>query len=329
MSLMLNPETALAGAQAAWAEIAPRLRLDPTAYALSMVRARLKDKAKRIVVRLEAKEHETLILKQNLDGVHRNHFQNSILAHKRAAEVFADHPELHVPKLLYVDEGRQLMLIEHAPGYTAHDALGLAVSPKDRAYVLRECGAWIGHLHSSTRVRENGINPNAMKKFVTNQKKRVDEGLLSVPETSRFLECADATIEIAEAARGQKTTLAATHGDMNTRNLILGPEGTFGLDFGAIHNAPIGHDLARFFVNFANFYFPDDRAANDPSWLAEDHQNFFEGYGIEHQADPSFHYLMRTQVLKDWASIPQNPSSRNALHARRWEGIQRLISLLF
>jgi len=108
MSLMLNPETALAGAQAAWAEIAPRIKLDPSAYALSMVRARLKEKAKRIVVRLESPDQPTLILKQNLDGVHRNHFQNSILAHRRAMEVFDGQENNHVPGLLYVDEGRQL-----------------------------------------------------------------------------------------------------------------------------------------------------------------------------------------------------------------------------
>jgi len=329
MSLMLNPETALAGAQAAWAEIAPRIKLDPSAYALSMVRARLKEKAKRIVVRLESPDQPTLILKQNLDGVHRNHFQNSILAHRRAMEVFDGQENNHVPGLLYVDEGRQLAVMEHAPGYTAHDAIGLALSANDRAYVLRACGAWMEHWHKTTYVRDNKVNPNAMQKFVGSQLKRVDEGALMVPEKASFQAFADAALKTAEKMRGKVTKLSATHGDMNSRNLILGPEGTFGLDFGAIHNAPIGHDLARFFVNFANFHFPQDAEPGDPTWLAQDHDSFFEGYGKMHQEDPSFHYLMRTQVLKEWASIPKDPEKRNNLHKRRWKGTKLLAQLLY
>ena len=329
MSLMLNPETALAGAQSAWAEIAPRIKLDPSAYALSMVRARLKDKSKRIVVRLESPEQPTLILKQNLDGVHRNHFQNSVLAHRRASEVFEAEKNNHVPRLMYVDDGRQLVVMEHAPGYTAHDAIGLAISASDRAYVLRACGAWIGHWHKSTYVRENKINPNAMQKFVGSQISRVEDDALLVPEKQSFVAFANSALETAEKMRGKETMLASTHGDMNARNLILGPEGTYGIDFGAIHNAPIGHDLARFFVNFANYHFPEEAQPKDPTWLAQDHDSFFEGYGAKHQEDPSFHYLMRTQVLKEWASIPKDPGKRNNLHKRRWKGIKLLAQLLY
>lgn len=326
---MLNPEVALAGAQATWAEIAPRLKLDPKDYALSMARARLHDKSKRIVVRLESTTQPTLILKQNLDGVQRNEFTNGVLAHKRALEVFEGHADFHVPKLYYVDEGRQLMILEHAAGYTAHDAMNLSITPKDRAYVLRACGAWIGHWHNFTQTRDNKITPNAMQKFVTSQMDRVKSGALTVPDPSRFVDCAEKTLAIAEAARGQITMLAATHGDMTPRNLILGPDGTFGIDFGAIHTAPIGHDLARFFVSLANFHFPDDATQGDPNWLAKDHADFFEGYGIQHQDDPSFYYLMRTQILKEWAGIPKDPGKRNKQHKRRWSGTKLLVELLF
>jgi len=326
---MLNPETALAGAEAAWRDIAPRLQLPAEQYALTMLRARLKDKAKRIVVRLEAKDQPTLILKQNLDGVHRNQFNNAVAAHRRAQEVFDGQAENHVPKLLYVDEGRQLLIMEHAPGFTTHDALELAFNAKDRAYVLRAAGAWLGHWHQSTWVRDNEINPNAMKKFVTSQKERVQTGVLAVPNPDYFISCADKALKTAEASRGMITQLCATHGDMNIRNIVVGPDGTFGLDFGAVHNAPIGHDLARFFVNFANFHFPDDASAGDPTWLAKDHKSFFEGYGLEFSEDPSFHYLMRTQVLKEWASIPKDPSKRSKLNKRRWSGTKLLAELMF
>ena len=326
---MLNPEVALAGAQATWAEIAPRLKLNPKDYALSMARARLRHKSKRIVVRLESTTQPTLILKQNLDGVQRNHFNNGVLAHKRALEVFKGQTDLHVPELYYVDEGRQLIILEHASGYTAHDAMNLAISAEDRAYVLRACGAWMGHWHNYTQVRDNKITPNAMQKFVTSQMDRVESGALDVPDPSQFVDCVKKTLATAEAARGKITVLAATHGDMTLRNLILGPEGTYGIDFGAIHNAPIGHDLARFFVSLANFHFPDDATQDDPSWLAKDHADFFDGYGVQHQDDPSFYYLMRTQVLKEWASIPKDPSKRNKQHERRWIGTKLLAELLF
>ena len=329
MSLILNADTALANAEASWVGIAPRLRVNATAYTLSVVRTRLTGKAKRIVVRLDAPEQPSFILKMNLEGVDQNHFENSVTAHRRAAEIFAGHKDLCVPKLIHVDEREQLILLEHVPGYNAHDALSLATSPSDRAYILGACGRWLGHLHQSTFVRKNKINPNAMKKFVEAQKDRVDAGTLKVPNPSLFVACAIETLKVAESARGKETALAATHGDMNLQNIILGPNGTFGIDFGAVHNAPIGHDLARFFVNFANYHFPDAASANDPSWLAVDHNSFFEGYGLEYQDDPSFHYLMRTQVLKEWTSIPKDAESRNTLHKRRWKGTKLLVDLLF
>ncbi len=327
--MMLTPDTALAEVQTIWSEVAPRLNLDPSAYSASIARAKLKDKNPRVVVRLEGEGLPSLILKQYLDPSFIEHFRNGVQAHQRAMEAFAGQSEMGVPKLQLVDEDRLVCVMDHVAGYTAQDALGLAISQSDRAYILRACGAWLGHWHRATFVRENQITPNVMQKFVTAQRDRVEEGTLKVPDPKRFITCSNKALETAEAARGKVTRLAITHGDMNMQNLILGPDGTFGLDFGAIHNAPIGHDLARFFVNFASYHYPDDSSGREAEWLTRDHNAFFEGYAADAQEDPSFHYLMRTQVLKDWSTIPRSPGKRNALHQRRWRGLKILADLLF
>ena len=102
---------------------------------------------------------------------------------------------------------------------------------------------------------------------------------------------------MAEAARGQVTKLAATHGDMNLRNLIIGPQGTHGIDFGAIHTAPIGHDLARFVANFANFFYPEDAADGDPQWLEDD----FDAFSLD--TGPTDGMIRRSGICCGWKSL--------------------------
>lgn len=324
--VLATPDFASTAAQ--WARAAPALGFDLVDHDLHLVRARLSDPHQRVVLLAQGKgDAPDLILKHSLVGQQQKHFDNGVAAHIRAVGVFEGDDTLHVPALLHVDPDSQFLVMEAADGQTAHDLI--ADDSTKRAVVLQACGAWMGHWHRQTFERDNPINPNVVQKSLRGLRDKVVSGDRAVVGRRAFLECAAVVDDMAEAARGQVTKLAATHGDMNLRNLIIGQQGTFGIDFGAIHTAPIGHDLARFVANFANFFYPMDAADGDAQWLKDDLDAFFAGYGADGRNDPAFRYLLRMQVIKDWASIPKDLEARNALHRHRWAGIRILSTILF
>ena len=324
---MLNtPDFALTAA--AWAQVAPGLGFTPKDYQLHLVRARLSDPHQRIVLLAQGVDQAPdLILKHSISGQQQKHFNNGVAAHLRAVEVFAGQGAMHVPALLHSDPDAQFLVMEAIAGQTAHDLI--ADDDAQRSTVLRACGSWMRHWHAQTYERDNQINPNVMQKTLRGLQGSVTSDARQVVGRRAFLRCAAVVQDMSEQARGQTTKLSATHGDMNLRNLIIGPKGTYGIDFGAIHTAPIGHDLARFIANFANFFYPADAQDGDRAWFDEDLDAFFAGYGGGGRNDPSFTYLLRMQIIKDWASIPKDTGARNALHRHRWAGIQLLSTILF
>ncbi len=324
--VLTTPDFALTAAL--WERTVPALGFALTDHDLHLIRARFSDPHQRVVILAQGHgDIPDLILKHSLAGQHQKHFDNGVAAHVRAADVFDGEDALHVPALLHVDPDAQFLVMQAADGLTAHDLI--ADDDTNRATVLQACGAWMGHWHRQTYERDNPINPNTVQKSLRGLRDKVASGERGVVGRRAFLDCAAVVDDMAEAARGQVTKLAATHGDMNLRNFILGTQGTYGIDFGAIHTAPIGHDLARFVANFANFFYPLDAADGDAQWLEDDLDAFFAGYGHDGRNDPAFRYLLRMQIIKDWASIPKDIEARNALHRHRWAGIHILSTFLF
>ena len=311
-----------------WADVAPRLGFGVQSHTLHLVRARLTDAHQRVVVLAQGRSGAPdLILKHSLAGQLPQHFDNGVAAHARAIAVFEAAKGMAVPAILHVDAAAQFLVMEAVGGQTAHDLI--ADNTDARAQVLRACGAWMRYWHDATFERENPVNPTAVQRSLRGLRDKVAAFDRPVVGRRAFLVCAGVVDEMAEAARGQVTRLAATHGDMNLRNFIIGPKGTYGIDFGAVHSVPIGHDLARFVANYANFFYPQDAVQGDGRWLERDLDAFFAGYGADGRDDPSFRYLLRMQIIKDWASIPKDLAARNALHRHRWDGIQLLSTILF
>ena len=239
--------------------------------------------------------------------------------------MFEGEDALHVPALLHVDPDAQFLVMQAAEGQTAHDLI--ADYDINRATVLQACGAWMGHWHRQTYERDNRVNPNVVQASLRGLRDKVVSGERAVVGRRAFLDCAIVVDDMAEAARGQVTKLAATHGDMNLRNLIIGPQGTHGIDFGVIHTAPIGHDLARFIAHFANLFYPE-ASSNERILVHCDLDAFFAS--VEKlDNDPAFRYLLRMEIIKDWAKVPKDPANRGAHDRHRWMGIKLLSTFLF
>jgi len=310
-----------------WERVAENLGLDQSLFTSKIIRSRINEGSPRIVMRIDGPDHPQFVFKMGLNPSKADVLKHEVAAQKYATGLFLNDDKFHVPEIIHVDEVNQILLMEHVEGLTAHDNLLLGKSSEGRANVLCQCGQWIGKLHERSKIRENIVNPNAVIKHLRSMKEKVDTGVVRVAGRKKYLSYVPKAIEMAETARGKITTLATAHGDMNLRNIVLGPKGVSVFDFNDTKILPIGHDLARFFVAFGNFFFPNGSKSTD--WFETDLNSFFEGYGPQHRFDPSFTYLMGVQILNDWAKIPKKKEMRNNLHVRRWAGLQTLAQLVF
>ena len=310
-----------------WAKVADKLSLDQSQLTPKTIRSRTNEGFPRIVLQIDGPDHPQFVFKMGLNPAKADVLKHEVSAQQFATGLFLNDDSLHVPQIFYVDEENQILLMEFVEGLTAHDCLLLAKSSEERANVLRQCGQWIGRFHERTKVRENTINPNVVIKHLRSMKEKVDTGVIQVAGRKKYLSYVPKAIEMSENARGEKTILATAHGDMNLRNIILGPKGVSVFDFNHTKILPIGHDLACFFVRLGNFFFPGGTKSTD--WFERDLNGFFEGYGSQHRCEASFRYLLGAQMLNEWAKIPKLNEARNNLHIRRWAGLRKLAGIVF
>ncbi len=309
-------------AMRSWRRAALAIGTPPDAYTPHVLKVRIKDSISRIVMLFQSLEYPDLVLKQSYPPEHINHFRNGVQAHQRAASLLRDHPDLDVPALRHVDEETCTILMDHVPGRTVHDLLDLAeLGLEDRHQVLGQAGRWIRAYHDATHAGTRQLNPTRMLEHADRMIGNVRSGSHLVPRRREFLKFADCIHPLAEAVRNREIHISATHGDLHLRNIMIHGQRVTGLDFGSVHNAPVGHDLARFLVNLGNF-FHDPAPESQGGFLdGADATAFFAGYGPEFQHDPALTYLFPIQILTDWCALPKQRVDRNPLHQRRLKGV--------
>lgn len=310
-------------AEATWHALNQRLGLAVEPVTTHLLRARIEPNTARIVLRITPGDGPPLVYKQTLAGASPAQFRAEVEAHHHMMQLFEGQAPLHVPDLIQADPDNQALIMDMAPGMTAQDALVLAETGAARHEILQRCAGWMAFLHRQTATGTAPFDPERMilrgRRALTQLRQRI----FDVPQRRRFVACARRALDLAEQARGQPTTHAILHGDMNLRNLMLAPNGVWGLDFSARQPGSIGQDLARLLVNYGTFFFPP-RAWQDPGadWFREARTALFDAYGPEHGSDPATAALIGLQILNDWRTIPRAPDARNVMHDRRWKGVQ-------
>ena len=225
-----------------------------------------------------------------------------------------------VPALLSVDITGRSSLQHHVNARPVHELLELAELGLDAAPdILRSCGKWLGAYHKTTLQPARKINPDRMINWAKSLQNKVETRAPDVPRRDLFLTCAAQIPAMGDRARGQPTRIAASHGDMHLRNLLLGPDGCFGIDFEPLAVVPPAHDLARFLLRYGTWFDlgPDPLVA------------FWDGYGTPPKTDPALGYLLPILLLEDWLSIPKRKEDRSPKQQRRLRGILRMAEEVF
>ncbi|WP_299728439.1 aminoglycoside phosphotransferase family protein [uncultured Tateyamaria sp.] len=321
---LMGTDPRLKQAQAAWAEIAPDLGLDTAAYRAKLIWQKDEPARSHIVVRL--KGPRPLILKQVFAAPDDADLSAAIAAQRDAFERLAGSNSSHAPEVLFASDDGRIVVMAEAAGKTLNDHL-LAGKPHDK--MLRRAGAWLGAFHGSGPLEERTYQPKFMLRHAARMRDAVRAGTLRVALPKMFVACCEQMPDKAAAAMDQQTTSAAKHGDFNLRNLLLGPEGETGLDFKPASTAPVGFDIARLLMDYAELFQPGEDVSEGRLLSDATLDAFFDGYRLVERDDPAVRFLPFVQLLNDWRLIPPNKTRRSWRQAARMDRIEALARTAF
>ena len=97
-----------------------------------------------------------------------------------------------------------------------------------------------------------------------------------------------------------------------------------GLDFKPLSTAPVGFDIARILVDYAEPFQPRGDVPVGAMVSAATFDAFFDGYDVTGRDDPSVRFIPFVQLLNDWRLIPPDPSRRSWRQAARMTAIEAL-----
>ncbi|ETA52949.1 phosphotransferase [Ponticoccus alexandrii] len=310
--------------QQVWEALARDAGLDPGAYAVARIWRKETRTHRHVVMRIEG-ESGAVILKRIFHPVDEKPFVTLVQAQARAAEAMAEAAE-SVPQVLAFDTEARAVLMEAAPGRTVYDLLDHGAGAAD---VLCRAGRWLAAFHRASGTEARVFQPRFMRDHVGHLMRQHEAGEIALARPGDFARHGAAVIALADAHEGRQTLSSATHGDMHLRNILLDGQRSWGIDFSALHSAPVGFDIARLLLHYTGVFADLDAlppgAVVHPDLLAA----FFEGYDLVGPDDPSVQYLLRVRLLMDWAAIPARRMARSAGQTRRLQRLGRLAERVF
>ena len=317
---LLGTDLRLKQALQEWAQIAPTLGLDPSAFKAKLIWQKDERTRSHIVVRL--KGPRKLILKRIFVAPDDDNLTDGVAAQRRAFARLERHDQAHAPDVFFAaPDGRTVVMVE-ASGKTLNDHLR-AGRPHDQ--MLRRAGAWLDAFHRSGGTEARTYQPRFMVNHVGRMRKATLNEAMRVTLPELFVACCAHIPTVAQACEGQPTISATKHGDLNLRNLMLGPDGETGLDFKPVSSAPVGFDIARLLMDYAELFQPDSNSLVSNETL----DAFFDGYRLVDRNDPSVRFVPYVQLLNDWRLIPPNPAKRSWRQTARMERIEALARSAF
>lgn len=308
-------------ALARWEQVAPALGLDPHAFRCKLIWQKNEDRRSHIVLRL--KGSPALIIKQVTLASSEKSLTETVDALRDAHQRLLDQDRAHAPQVLFASDNGDFIVMTDATGQTFEDHMN-----KGRMHgpMLKLTGAWLSAFHAGGPVEARTYQPRFMVGHVERVRQKVEKDPALVAESDLFIACCNAIPKLAEAAQGQQSISAAKHGDFNTRNILLGPDGETGLDFKPSSSAPVGFDIVRFLMDYAELFQPVPRGA----LLSQETLNaFFGGYTLVKYDDPAVRFLPHVQLLNDWRAIPVDPGKRSWRQRLRMENIIKLAQSAF
>lgn len=302
-----------------WAQIAPDLGFDPRQFRAKLIWQKDEPTRSHIVIRLRGPRG--LILKRVFTAPSGENPNQSIAAQKNAHERLKPNDKAHAPEVLFANDTGDIVVMTEASGKTLNDHLS---GGRAHGKMLKRTGAWLAAFHASSETEERKYQPRFMVVHTERMASGVEVGQISVADPQRFISCCGLISQRAADATDQATISATKHGDFNLRNILLGPNGETGLDFKPQSSAPVGFDIARILMDYAEIFQPGERLEPGALLSKGTLDEFFRGYDLVTRDDPAVTFLPFVQLLNDWRLIPSDPARRSWRQTARYKAITAL-----
>lgn len=301
-----------------WAKVAPGLGLDASAFRSKLLWQKDEPGRSHLVLRL--KGPQVLVLKR-VFAAEGEDLAATLTALRAAGDRLRPFDKAHAPRVLFASEAGDLIVMNEARGKTLDDHLRAGRAP---APLLRRAGAWLSAFHGAARTESRTYQPKFMVDHVARMAAEVEGGTLNVALPDLFLRCCAAIPALGAQCQGQATLSAGKHGDFNLRNILLGPDGETGLDFKAPTSAPVGFDIVRLLMDFAELFQTVSDVPGGAMLAPATLDAFFEGYTLVARDDPAVRFLPHVQLLNDWRLIPPDSARRSWRQRARMDRIEAL-----
>lgn len=295
--------------------------------AVAQVNHRRVKGSERVVFRVSGTEG-ALAVKCTLSPRDPQAFDALVAAHRDAVARLGE--TAHAPAALRaVDSAEQIMVLDWIDGAPFGQEALLAVGKKGKtAKLLTQAGAWIAAFQDPAKGEVGVFRPKFSLDHLATIWEQTRDGSRRIPEAPAFRAALTRLEELgpsymAEATRGHR------HGDLHTGNLLIRATGATGIDFDRVGMVPIGHDIARFLVDFTVRYGSLDKLTPGIPLPEATLDAFFEGYGAGYRNDPSVQFLLRYHILADWLNIPADAKRRSWRHDHRLDQLLRLVENCF
>jgi hypothetical protein len=274
-----------------------------------------------VILHLRGGDGRDLIFKQIFRPTDAAHFAGVVAAQDAAARRMAGNPFAGVPAVLAFDERAQAVLMDRVPGETVQQLID---GGADVGTVLRDAGRWMAAFHRAPVMERRPFRPHFMADHLGVLARQVEAGEKRVPARADFLRHVAAVRAMAPEFAGRPGLSSVRHGDLHTRNILLGEGRGWGIDFHPPGGSPVGFDIARFLVDHAERQavmaaIPAGHVV-PPGALAA----FFDGYDLVPPDDAGVTFLLRVRLLTNWAAMPPSRKVMNLSQMARFARMRAL-----
>lgn len=321
---MTTGDRMMASALGSWIRLAPFAGLPPQEFEAEELWRREDPGQVRIVLRMRGPRGQSVVFKRVFAPTTTERWAAGLNGQRRAVRALIRDP-VHVPPAVLAEDAEALATIQDfVPGRTLQDHMLLKYDqPGPRARILQRVGAFLAAYQSRTQNGEKAFNPACMLEYVRALGQRAMTGDLTLADPDLFAVLSEGLDAAAEAAADQVVPIAAQHGDMHARNLIVSANRTTLIDFAQDKSAAVQYDMARLIVDLGA-RFAGGTAHETACGIPEvDLAALSEGYGQDLRQDACLAFLCRCRVLQDWAALPSESANRSAFQQERLVHLQR------
>jgi len=298
-------------AEIAWLALLDQADLPVDGWQLRQLSKRDDPHSARIIYLAAREDGDKYIFKHQLRPTNSGSVKRQFEAHKRVFDTFPNSSKYQVPEPIYLDADTQSCLLSHLDGEPLSDPMLRAMNDLPAQMdLLKRAGAWLDRFHRSHLDERRIFQPKFTLRHLREFRAKIESGQREVPAKPLILRGIAHMETVAHQFEGQQTVSCLQHGDLHMRNLIVSEQSIGGIDFSKSGAAPVGHDIAKFLLDYTRFMRPAKDIPEGHVAPQDAVEAFFDGYKLTGLDDPSVGFLLFSSLMSELKLVPKQKRDR-------------------